>query len=233
MQTDPLEILFQDDHFVVIHKPPGLLVHRTTLASQATRFLLQELRDQIGRRVYPVHRLDRATSGVLLFGLSADAARRVSVEFGSADKEYLAVVRGWVANSGRIDHPVTDRDSGKVTRSAITRFRALTKIELPVAIDRYPTSRYSLVAVHPETGRRHQIRQHFKHLSHHLIGDTTYGNGKHNRYFREVLRLPGLLLLAQRLTFDHPYTEERMTVRCNTDETWTKVFELFRRSSDC
>lgn len=224
----PLTILYQDEHYVAIDKPAGLLVHRSPISRDRV-FALQTLRDQLGRHVYPVHRLDRATSGALLFGLSAEAARRLTAEFErqAVTKEYLAVARGWVDAHGLIDHPVADDDGNGIAQPARTRFRCLARVELPFAVDRYPTSRYSLVAVQPETGRRQQIRKHFKHISHHLVGDTTHGNGRHNRFFREQIGIRRLLLMSHRLSFLHPFSGQPVTVVAVADPDWIKAGRLF------
>jgi len=217
---------------VFVHKPAGILVHRSRI-SQDRVFVMQTLRDQLGARVYPVHRLDRATSGVLAFGLDADAARRLAGEFArrTVTKRYLAVARGWLDAAGTIDHPVADDDGNGPPAAALTRYRRLSQIELAEPVDRYPTSRYSLACIEPLTGRRQQIRKHFKHISHHLIGDTTHGNGRHNRFFREHLDLHPLLLLAYRLRLTHPYTGGTLDVRAVIDEDWRRVLTLFGLSS--
>lgn len=226
----PLRLLYRDPHYVAVQKPPGMLLHRSALASRETRFAVQLLRDQLGQRVYPVHRLDRATGGVLLFGLDPEAAQRLGEAFmaGTVTKLYHAVVRGWVDAAGSIDHPVRDRDLDGPARPALTRYRRLAQIELPFAVDRYPTSRYSLVEVCPATGRRHQIRQHFKHISHPLIGDTSYGNGRHNRFFRERFGSRRLLLEARTLAFLHPYRGTPCRIDGAPDPSWTGIERLFR-----
>jgi len=223
-----LQILYQDKYYVAIDKPPGLLVHRSPISRDRV-FALQTLRNQLGRRVYPVHRLDRATSGVLIFGLSADAARALADQFEArlVDKEYLAVARGWLNESGVIDHPVADEEGNGIAQAALTRYRRLARVELPFAVDRYPSSRYSLLSVVPETGRRQQIRRHFKHISHHLIGDTTHGNGRHNRFFRSHFGIHRLLLMSRRLGFVHPYDGIRINVQANADEVWQNMAALF------
>jgi tRNA pseudouridine65 synthase len=223
-----LPILYRDAHYVAIDKPAGLLVHRSPLSRDRV-FALQTLRNQLGRRVYPVHRLDRATSGVLIFGLSGAAARALANRFEArqVDKTYRAVARGWTEESGEIDHPVADDEDQGIPQPAITRYRRLAKVELPFPVDRYPTARYSLLDVVPETGRRHQIRKHFKHISHHLIGDTTHGNGKHNRFFRSRFGIHRLLLVARRLTFVHPFSGGRVEVLSEPDDAWRKIGELF------
>ena len=205
-----LDILYADEFLVAIAKPAGLLVHRTALARTAREFALQRLRDQLGRTVYPVHRLDRATSGVLLFALSAEVQARLGAAFeaGSVQKRYLAIVRGWPAEC-LIDHPLRRlADDGTaradVPQSACTALATLATAEIPVRVDRYPTARYALVALSPTTGRRHQLRRHLRHISHPIIGDTSYGQGRHNRLFRERFGSARLLLHAWRLDLAHP-----------------------------
>jgi len=225
--TMPLTLLYRDDRYVAVHKPPNLLVHRTWLASRDEQFLLQQLRDQIGQRVYPVHRLDRATDGVIIFGLDSAAARALADPFENhhVEKVYWAIVRGWVDEAGHIDHPVKDRDEGREPKDAQTDFRRLAQVELPVAVDRYPASRYSWVEIRPRTGRRHQIRQHFKHIGHPLIGDTSYGKGSHNRFFREHYGVERLLLMARSLGFEHPYTGERLSIQAEPEAQWRGLCE--------
>jgi len=229
----PLRILYQDENLVAVDKPAGMLVHRSPISRDRV-FVLQTLRDQLGQRVFPVHRLDRATSGVLLFGLSAEAARALAERFEARQvvKEYLAVARGWLDDTGLIDHPVADDEGNRLAQAARTRYRRLARVELPFAVDRYPSSRYSLLSVVPETGRRQQIRKHFKHISHHLIGDTTHGNGRHNRFFRDRLDMRGLLLMSRRLGFDHPYGGGMVNIQARPDGVWRKVETLFGLSLD-
>jgi tRNA pseudouridine65 synthase len=223
-----LPILYRDEHLVAIDKPAGMLVHRSPI-SQDRVVVLQTLRDQLGRHVYPVHRLDRATSGVLLFGLDSGIAHRLVRQFEQqrVDKRYLAVARGWTEAEGLIDHPVADEEGNGVAQPARTRYRRLAKVELPFAVDRYPSARYSLVAVEPLTGRRQQIRRHFKHISHHLIGDTTHGNGRHNRFFRAQYGVHRLLLMAERLCLDHPVSGRPLCLQATPDRPWQRVLQLF------
>ncbi len=141
-----------------------------------------------------MHRLDKGTSGVLLFALDAGVARRVADAFaaGSIRKQYLAVVRGWPDERGVIEQPLVPIDDDRaprtsnVARDARTRFVRLATAELPRRVDRYPTTRYALLELEPTTGRRHQLRRHLAHVSHPIIGDSTYGKGAHNRLFREL-----------------------------------------------
>jgi tRNA pseudouridine65 synthase len=220
-----LKILYRDDWLVAVDKPPGLLVHRTGLA-QADDYAVQGLRRQLRRRVYTVHRLDRPTSGVLLFALTPQLAAAVSRLFENrlVSKRYLAVVRGYPDAQGLIDYPLSGQD-GSPSRPAVTRYRTLGRVELPVALGRYPTSRYSLVEVAPLTGRYHQVRRHFHHIFHPLIGDTTHGEGRHNRYFRDAFGVRRLLLHAHRLELRHPQTGERLRIAAPPDTEWRGLLE--------
>lgn len=207
-----LTVLHRDEHLVAIDKPPGLLVHRTQLAAHEDEAALQRLRDQLGRPVWPVHRLDRGTSGVLLFALSPEAASLLGAMFeqGRMDKRYLALVRGWPQqDEGLIDHPLA-RDpelpsAGQTLLEAQTRWRVLNRIEWPIAIDpRFATTRVALLEAEPLQGRRHQIRRHLKHIAHPILGDATHGKGPLNRAAAAHLGLQRLWLHAQRLELVHP-----------------------------
>jgi tRNA pseudouridine65 synthase len=219
-----LPILHRDDWLIAVHKPSGLLVHRTDLDRHETRFAVQMLRDQIGRRVWPVHRLDKGTSGVLLFALDADTARRVTAQFeaGAVAKRYLAVVRGWPAEAGEIDHPLAPdsadqawlgRQATATAQPARTRFRRLATVELPHQVDHYPSSRYALVELEPLTGRRHQLRRHMKHIAHPILGDATHGKGRHNRLFQELFGCHRLLLAAITMRLTHPVSGEPLLLQ--------------------
>lgn len=226
-------ILFQDDQLIAIHKPSGLLVHRSEIDRHETRFALQEVRDQIGQRVHAIHRLDKGTSGILLFGLHPDGARAVSMQFeaGTVRKRYLAIVRGWPDQVGEIDHPLSrqyddyERSPDQIAppQDARTRYRRMATVTLPHQVDRYPSSRYALLELDPITGRKHQLRRHLKHLAHPIIGDATYGKGRHNRLFTELFGSQRLLLACTQLAFDHPITRERVTLGCPLSEDFATV----------
>jgi tRNA pseudouridine65 synthase len=196
-------------------------VHRTALDSRATAFAVQRLRDQLGRPVYPAHRLDRATSGVLLFALEPAVHARLAAAFeaGAVEKRYLAIVRGWPPATELIDHALSrlDEDGGGKAagpaRAAQTELEALATVELAVRVDRYPTSRYALVALAPRTGRRHQLRRHLAHVHHPIVGDTTYGQGRHNRLFRERFGSSRLLLHALSVRLAHPASGAPLEIR--------------------
>lgn len=219
-----LPILYQDPDLVVVNKPAGLLVHRTLLDRNETKFALQQVRDQVGARVYPVHRLDRPTSGALVFAMSPENARTLSLAFADqrVEKSYLAVVRGVPPQKTLINYPLKEEldaicDSQanplKAAQSAISEVERLASVELPIQVDRYPTSRYSLVRVIPKTGRKHQIRRHLRHLGHPIIGDVTHGVGKHNRFFAESYGNRRLLLACTEISFRHPMRDEVVRVK--------------------
>jgi tRNA pseudouridine65 synthase len=230
-----LSILFRDDHLVAVHKPAGLLVHRTSLDAHEKHFAVQLLRKELRRPVHPVHRLDKATSGILLFALSREVAATLSAAFerGEAVKHYVALVRGHLPEEGDIDHPLVlryDEAEGRspgasLEQAARTRFRRLATVELPHRVDRYPTSRYSLVQLQPLSGRRHQLRRHMSHISHHIVGDTTYGKGRHNRLFRELLGCQRMLLASVELALLHPVTRAPLTLVAPLEPTFLDVVE--------
>src|SRR5699024_369260 len=151
-----------------VDKPVGIMVHRSSISTDR-EFMMQKLRDQLGQRVWPVHRLDRATSGVLLFALDPETAAELGQAFTDrrVGKRYLAVVRGWPDQQGAIDHRRA-RHRAAGPREAITRNRRLATSAPPIPVGGFDTARYSLLGASPETGRRHPLRRHFKHISHHL-----------------------------------------------------------------
>ena len=201
----PLHILHADDALVVIDKPAGLLVHRSALDAHETRSAADLLRAQLGAPVWMLHRLDKATSGILAFARSAEVATALGDAFasGRVRKRYLALVRGWPPAEGEIDYPLA-RDpelpsAGQPRLPAVTGYRRLTCFEWPFPDGRHASSRYALVEVAPLSGRRHQIRRHFKHIAHPLVGDTTHGKGAHNRAVAAWLGAARLWLHATRL----------------------------------
>ncbi|WBY01409.1 pseudouridine synthase [Ramlibacter tataouinensis] len=201
-----LRLIHLDADLAAIDKPAGLLVHPSSLDAHETHTAVDLLERQLGERVFPLHRLDKATSGVLLFARHAQAAREhgQAFEAGRIRKQYLALVRGWPPEAGEIDYPLA-RDpelpsAGQPRVAALTRYRRLACFDWPFSVDgRHPSSRYALVEVDPLTGRRHQIRRHFKHLAHPLVGDTTHGKGAHNRAVAQWLGVSRLWLHALRV----------------------------------
>lgn len=220
---DELIVIYRDEYLIAVNKPSGLLVHRSSIDRRETRFAVQMLRDQIGRRVYPAHRLDRGTSGVLLFALAPEVNAQLGAQFTAqkVEKRYLAIVRGYPDEAGRIDHALTrvvdeyDAPIGGpgAAQPAATGFRRLATVELPYRVDAYPTSRYALVELLPETGRRHQLRRHMKFISHPIIGDATYGKGRHNRLFQDLFGCRRLLLACTSVRLSHPVTGQPLELR--------------------
>lgn len=230
-----LEIVYEDEVLVAINKPAGLLVHRSPIDKHETRFAVQRLRNQMGKHVYPVHRLDKPTSGLLLFTFSPVIARIVAEQFEArtVNKGYQAIVRGHAPDSCFIDHALKDETdhAGKrldgrscsVAREAQTSLTTLRRWTIPFAVDRYPTSRYSLVQLSPHTGRHRQLRRHLKHIAHPIVGDTRYGKGTHNRFFRDAAACHRLLLASVSLTLNHPVSGRRLAIQTSPDESFNRV----------
>ena len=237
LQPNPLTEIYRDAHLLAVHKPAGLLLHRSPIDRHETEFALQYARAlNGGEHVYPVHRLDRPTSGLLLFARDPATAGALGKAFmaGEVEKSYLALVRGWTAESGLVDHPLRERavdrrdnDALQPIREARSRFVRLATTEIPVQIEGYPSSRYSLVELYPQTGRKHQLRRHMQHIAHPIIGDTNYGRTRHNHYFAERFGYSRLMLAATRLTFVHPVSAERLTLRAEPDEAFRRVLSIF------
>lgn len=216
----PFEILYEDGQLIAINKPWGILVHRTGL-SEDRQFVLQMLREQMGgAHVFVVHRLDRGTSGVLLFAKTSEMAGRLGEQFmaRSVEKKYVAIVRGHVPEQITVDYPLSDKETGKVALPAVTHFRRLRIAEIPVAIGyKYATARFSLVECTLETGRRHQIRKHLAHLRYPVIGDVRHGDNKQNNYFKAHFDIPRMLLHAHLLAFEHPETGLPLVIQAPWD----------------
>ncbi|MCB5310054.1 tRNA pseudouridine(65) synthase TruC [Yersinia massiliensis] len=233
-----LEIIYQDEHIVAVNKPAGWLVHRSWLDSHETVFVMQTVRDQIGQHVYTIHRLDRPTSGVLLMALSSDIARALSLQFEQhqIQKTYHAVVRGYVLEEGTIDYEMTeelDKIADKFSRAekapqpSITHYQPLAQVEVPVAIGRYDTARFSLMELKPETGRKHQLRRHMAHIRHPIIGDSTHGDLRQNRGIAQHFDCSRLMLHASHLSLNHPVTGEPLSLTARWDESWQELMSHF------
>ena len=221
-----LEIVYQDEHLIAINKPHGLLVHRSKIADDATEFALQILRDQIGKHVSPVHRLDRKTSGLLLFAFEKDVEIAMHKQFqeGLVEKKYLAILRGYAPEQMTIDYPLA-KENGTM-QDAVTNFKTLQKAEIDVAFGKHPTSRYSLVEAAPTTGRMHQLRRHFAHIFHPIIADRKHGCNKQNKFFKEQFEMTTMLLHASELVFKHPVTEIEVKLHANLHDEFRRVMEM-------
>lgn len=228
-----LQILHADEHLVAIDKPPGLLVHRSQLDAQEEVFALQLLRDQLGRPVWPVHRLDKGTSGLLLFALSAEVASVLGQAFeqGRVAKRYQALVRGWpAASEGLIDHALAKdperASAGQTLLPSRTAWRCLARGEWPLVSDaRFPGTRVALLECRPETGRRHQIRRHLKHIAHPILGDATHGKGPLNRAVAGFLGLQRLWLHAAEIRLQHPADGRWLEIAAPCGPEWAALRE--------
>jgi tRNA pseudouridine65 synthase len=234
-----LPVLYQDDHLVAVNKPSGLLVHRSAIDRHETEIAMKIVRDQLGRWVYPLHRIDKATSGALVFALDQETARAMTRSFTDAQvtKGYLAIVRGFTGEGESIDHPLKDRpdqmtrgseNGDRLGKRSVTAYRRLATVELHQPVGRYSTARYSLVAAAPLTGRTHQIRRHMKHIFHPVVGDTTYGDGKQNEFFRREFNCHRLLLHAHTIEFLHPWTGRRLSIQAPLDREFHAVLEALQ-----
>lgn len=221
-----LEIVYQDDHLIAINKPHGLLVHRSSIATDAKEFALQLLRDQVNRHVSPVHRLDRKTGGLLLFAFEKDVEVAMQQQFmnGEVQKKYLAVLRGHAPDQLDIDYPLA-KENGTI-QEAFTSFVTLKRAELDVAFGKHPTSRYSLVEASPTTGRMHQLRKHFAHIFYPIIGDRKHGCNKQNKFFKEQWEMTTMLLHASELTFMHPVTHKEVHLQAAVQSEFSRMTAL-------
>ncbi|WP_258104154.1 pseudouridine synthase [Marinoscillum sp. MHG1-6] len=223
-----IEIIYRDEFLVAINKPPGLLVHRSPIAKDATEFAVQRLREQLGQHVYPAHRLDRKTSGVLVFGLSSEINSTLQQLFQNKNvvKKYLAIVRGFTKPSGTIDYALR-RDDGKL-QDAITHYHTISQTELAVPFGKHPTSRYSLIEAQPETGRMHQLRKHFAHIFHPIIADRPHGCNKQNRLFKEKWNMDTMMLHASELSFPHPATNQLITMKAPIQSEFQRTLDFLK-----
>ena len=222
----PLEILYEDEYLVAINKPHGLLVHQSSIARNADEFAVQLLRDQIGQRVYPTHRLDRKTSGVLLFALDKATNQSLTQQFTdkTITKKYWAIVRGFAPDELTIDYALR-KDNG-VLQDAVTKIKTVQRAEIDLPFGKHSTSRYSLVEAEPITGRMHQIRKHMAHILYPIIGDRPHGCNKQNKLWLEKFGMKTMLLHAHSLTFTHPKSLEEITFSAQPSEIFKEVTRL-------
>lgn len=254
-----LTILYQDEYLVAVDKPAGLFVHRSFMDRDEIYFALQLVRDQIGKYVYPVHRLDRPTSGVLLFALTKEVAQKINEAFASKSngegmgkknseldltKTYYALVRGYLPITEQaelIDYSLKEKldklgdknvSRDKAPQSAITYYQVIKQASLPIALGKFDSVRYSLVKLLPITGRRHQIRRHLAHLRCPILGDINYGDNKQNPFFIQHFGFKRLMLIAKSLCFIHPITNQKITITAEFDQQWQHVFAELNWSID-
>lgn len=225
-----LEILYQDEYFVAVNKPHGLLVHKTSIAEEQNNFALQILRDQLNKYLYPIHRLDRKTSGILLFAFDKETAKQLQETLQKEEtvKQYYAIVRGYFPEKENVDHALTNY-KGKV-QEAQTYFECLTQTEIDLPNGKFNTARYSLVACYPKTGRMHQIRKHLNHLRHPIIGDRPHGCNKQNRILLEKFGLTEMMLHSRSLTLFHPRSKQQICIEASFSATFLKMAEALKIS---
>lgn len=254
-----LTILYQDEYLVAIDKPAGLFVHRSFMDKDEIYFALQLVRDQIGKYIYPVHRLDRPTSGVLLFALTKEVAQKLNEAFATKSasvgvsevhskieltKTYYALVRGHLPITEQaelIDYSLKEKldklgdknvSRDKAPQSAQTYYQVIKQASLPIALGKFDSVRYSLVKLLPITGRRHQIRRHLAHLRFPILGDINYGDNKQNPFFIEHFGFKRLMLIAKSLCFIHPVTKQKITITAEFDQQWQNVFTELNWQND-
>lgn len=254
-----LTILYQDEYIVAVDKPAGLFVHRSFMDRDEIYFALQLVRDQIGQYVYPVHRLDRPTSGVLLFALSKEVAQKLNQAFANKSsgidinednsekdltKTYYALVRGYLPITKQvelIDYPLKEKldklgdknvSRDKAPQTAQTYYQVIKQASLPIALGKFDSVRYSLIKLLPVTGRRHQIRRHLAHLRCPILGDINYGDNKQNPFFIQHFGFKRLMLIAKSLCFTHPITKKKIMITAEFDQQWQHVFTELNWSVD-
>jgi tRNA pseudouridine65 synthase len=222
-----IPILYNDDALAVVNKPAGLMAHASPMARGEDDFLVDRLREQFAKPVHLIHRLDRATSGCLLVAFDRDIAAALGRVFMSREvrKDYLAVCRGWPEENLLVDYPLDGGPGKPEKKPAVTDFMRLATAEIAMPSAQHPTSRYALLRCSPQTGRYRQIRRHLKHLSHHLIGDSSHGDGRHNRSFRMV-GVHRMLLHAWRLEFAHPVDGRSVETIAPWDAEWEKALRF-------
>jgi len=220
-----LQILFQDDYLIAINKPHGLLVHRSGIAADATDFALQMVKEETGKYIYSIHRIDRKTGGVLLFSFDPKVQRalQLQLETQKIRKRYLAIVRGHPEKKGTIDYPLTNDRGTK--QNAVTEFTTLERVELDFPSSNQLSSRYALLEIHPLTGRHHQIRKHLAHINHPIIADRPHGCNKQNKLFLEKFGLMTMLLHAAELGFAHPVTGENVNIKAPLQTEFRRMTE--------
>jgi tRNA pseudouridine65 synthase len=233
--AEPIRIVYEDEYFFAIDKPSGFFVHPPEYSAYPTpreKICLYVLEQKFNRAVYPIHRLDSPTSGLVLFAFSKDATRKLSRLFADREikKTYHAVTRGFIDPEGEIGLSLEIKGFREPI-DALTKYSCLGQREFACPVGtKYQTARYSLVEINPITGRWHQIRRHFDRIAHPLLGDIEHGDSHHNRFFRDHLKIPGLCLRARDLTFKHPWSAEALLIEAPDCERWQRIYSLFSDS---
>ena len=225
-----LEIIFEDEYILCVHKPNNVLVHHAFHSRNVAEedSLLQLIKNELGIKVYPIHRLDRKTSGIILLAKETHFVSKFQELFtnNEINKTYYGIVRGFSPETKTIDSPVKGRDAN-VHKEALTHLKTLEKVTLNIPVKPYDSSRYSLVELSPKTGRMHQLRVHSNKISHPLIGDPKYGDKNHDLMFEENFGWKNMFLHAGKLDFKHPFTTEKLTLKATFPKDWVTLFEEF------
>lgn len=225
-----LEVIFEDEYFICVSKPNNILVHHAyhsrNVADEDS--LLQLIKNETDLKVYPIHRLDRKTSGIILLAKQKEFVSKFQELFtnNKIQKTYFGVVRGFSPDAKTIDSPVKGRDAN-VHKEALTYLKTLNNITLNIPVKPYNSSRYSLIELLPKTGRMHQLRVHTNKISHPLIGDPKYGDKNHNIMFEDNFGFKNLFLHAGKLEFSHPFTSEKMILKATFPKDWITLFKEF------
>ncbi|WP_100642208.1 pseudouridine synthase [Alteromonas facilis] len=234
-----LPIIYRDEHLIAVDKPAGLLVHRSMIAKRETEFAMQMVRDQIGQYVFPVHRLDRPTSGVLLFALDSATAALLTEQFSQREvgKSYQAIVRGHMPRAWDIDYPLkeildrkTDRKArqDKPPQPAFTECHCIQRYTIPLPVGRYEGARFSYIDLFPKTGRKHQLRRHMAHIRHPIVGDTTHGDGKQNQFLRHHFNFQQLALTCTEMTLQHPHLRQKLVLKAGLSPAFAQLIDNWR-----
>lgn len=225
-----LEIIFEDEYILCVHKPNNVLVHHAFHSRNVAEedSLLQLIKNELGIKVFPIHRLDRKTSGIILLAKETHFVSKFQELFTNKEinKTYFGIVRGFSPETKTIDSPVKGRDAN-VHKEALTYLKTLEKVTLNIPVKPYESSRYSFVALSPKTGRMHQLRVHANKISHPLIGDPKYGDKNHNVMFEENFGCSNMFLHAGKLEFKHPFTSEELILKANFPKDWITLFDEF------
>ena len=235
-QLENFKIIYQDDYLVAIHKPAGLLVHPSPIDKHETQFATQILEALLNMPVFPIHRLDKATSGILLFALDSKTANQVSQQMQNQliQKRYVSIVRGWIAEIGEthlplkqhFDKMVKQSQTDKPDQSASTYWKRLDTSTLEIPLNKFSSQRYSLIELSPTTGRKHQLRRHLNALSYPIIGDVSHGDRNHNHLFNEQLGQHRLYLAATELHLTHPFTNKPLSITAPLESSFVKACEF-------
>ncbi len=222
-----MNILYEDESIIVIDKPSKMMVYPTPMAKNCHWFATKELAKLGYTKLHTIHRLDRPTSGVLLFAKNKEVARDLSLLFreNKIKKTYLCLVRGFTEKSGSIDKALKKDGDGSL-QEAKTNYTLLNQIIVDLEISKYPQSRFSLVEVEPQTGRMHQIRRHFSHLRHPIIGDKRYGDRHYNKFIKEQYKIEDLMLHALSIEFKHPSSKELIKIETDPPTYFNELLEI-------